>query len=58
MIGVPEEEEREQGIETLFEEIMTENFPPGKGIRHTSSGSTKSSKQDEFKQTHTKIHHN
>ena len=27
MLGVPEGEEREQGIENLFEEIMTENFP-------------------------------
>ena len=27
IIGVHEEEEREQGRENLFEEIMTENFP-------------------------------
>ena len=27
IIGVPEGEEREQNIESLFEEIMTENFP-------------------------------
>ena len=27
IIGVPEEGEREQGIETLFEEIMIGNFP-------------------------------
>ena len=27
IIGVPEGEEREQGIENLFEEIMTEIFP-------------------------------
>ncbi|KAK1346651.1 hypothetical protein QTO34_000511 [Cnephaeus nilssonii] len=27
IIGVPEGEETEQGIENLFEEIMTENFP-------------------------------
>ena len=26
-MGIPEGEEREQGIETLFEEIMTKNFP-------------------------------
>ena len=26
-MGMPEEVEREQGIENLFEEIMTENFP-------------------------------
>ena len=27
IIWVPEGEERKQGIENLFEEIMTENFP-------------------------------
>ena len=27
IIGIPEGEESEQGIENLFEEIMTENFP-------------------------------
>ena len=27
IIGVPEEEERVQGIENLFEEIITEKFP-------------------------------
>ena len=27
IMGVPEEEEREQEIENLFEKIMTENFP-------------------------------
>ena len=27
IIGVPEEEEREKGIESVFEEITAENFP-------------------------------
>ena len=27
MIGIPEREGREQGIENLFEEIITKNFP-------------------------------
>ena len=27
IIGVPEEEEREKGIESIFEEIIAENFP-------------------------------
>ena len=27
IMRIPEGEEREQGIEHLFEEIMTENFP-------------------------------
>ena len=43
IIGVPEVEEREQGIANLFEEIMTENFPNlAKEIRHTSPESTAS----------------
>ena len=27
MIGIPEGEEREKGIENVFEEVMAENFP-------------------------------
>ena len=27
IMGIPEEEESEQGIESLFEEIITKNFP-------------------------------
>ena len=27
MIGIPEGEEEEQGIENLFEKVMMENFP-------------------------------
>ena len=27
MIGVPEGEEREKGLEKIFEEIIVENFP-------------------------------
>ena len=27
IIGIPEGEEKEQGLETLFQKIMTENFP-------------------------------
>ena len=40
IIGIPEGKEKEQGIETLFEKIMTENFPKGEDKGHTSSGST------------------
>ena len=35
IIEVPEEEEREEDIENLFEEVITENFPNlEKEIRH------------------------
>ena len=27
IIGIPEEEEREKGIESVFEEVVAENFP-------------------------------
>ena len=27
IIGVPEEEDREEGLESVFEEIIAENFP-------------------------------
>ena len=27
IIGIPEEEEKEKGMENVFEEIMSENFP-------------------------------
>ena len=39
----------EQGIENLFEEIVTEKFPNLREKRHTSPGSTQSPKQDESK---------
>ena len=40
IIGVPEEEEREIGVEGLCEQIIAENFPnPGKD-RHQNPGST------------------
>ena len=27
IIGIPEEEEREKGVESVFEEVVAENFP-------------------------------
>ena len=56
-MGVPKEE-REQDTENLFEEIMTENFPPGERNRLTSPESTENTKQKESKEDHTKTHHN
>ena len=32
IIGIPEGEEKEKGIENIFEEIMVENFP---NLKHT-----------------------
>ena len=58
--GVPEGEEGEQGIENLFEKIMTENFPnlmkeltyKSRKHKHLLWG------QDELKKAHTKTYHN
>ena len=42
IMGVPEEEGK-QGIESLFEELMTENFPNLVKEKDTSPGSSESS---------------
>ena len=42
IIEIREREDRDQGIENLFEEIMTENFPNLVKERHTGSGSAES----------------
>ena len=55
---VLEGEEREKGIENLFEEIMTENFTNLKKIKDTQVQESQSPKQDEPKEAHTKTHHN
>ena len=46
IIGVPEEEEKKKGSEKIFEEIIVENFPNGKGKSHQSPGSTENPIQD------------
>ena len=58
IIGVPEGEEREQGIESLFEGIMAETFPTLVKENVTKVHKTESPKQDDPKEAHTKTHHN
>ena len=57
IIGIPEGEEEEQGIENLFEKVMMENFP---NLRksHTNPGITESPNEEEPKEAHCKTHHN
>ena len=57
-MGVPEGEEREQGIKNLFEKMMTENFP--KLVKETDvpTQEMQSPKQDEPKEAPTRTHHN
>ena len=58
IIGIPEREESEQGIENLFEEIMIKNFPNLVKEKYTNPGSSGSPKQDGLKEDYTKTHHN
>ena len=57
IIGIPEREESEQGIENLFEEIMTKNLS-GKGKRHTNPGSSGRPLQVGPKEAYAETHHN
>ena len=56
--GIPVGEERETGIENVFEEIMAENFLNLKKKTYPDTGSTEGPKQDKPKQTYTKIYYN
>ena len=57
--GVPEGEEREKGAKNIFEDITAENFPNlGKETDYLGPGSTKTPKQDQLKEDHTKTHCN
>ena len=59
IIGIPEREQKEQGVETLLEKIITEKiFEPGEGQKntHTSSGSTEDPYQDEPQKAYSKTH--
>ena len=58
IIGIPEGEEEEQGIENLFEKVMMENFPNLVRESHTNPGITESPNQEEPKDAHFKTHHN
>ena len=59
IIGIPEGEEKEQGIENLFEKLIMENFPNLMRERNdTNPGITESHKQEEPKEAHCKTHHN
>ena len=58
IIGIPEDEEEDQGIEKLFEKVMMENFPNLMREKVTQVQETQSPKQEEPKETHCKTHHN
>ena len=58
IIGIPEGEEEEQGIENLFEKVMMENFPNLMREKVTQIQETQSPKQEKPKEAHCKTHHN
>ena len=58
IIGIPEGEEEEQGIQNLFEKVMMENFPNLMREKVTQMQETQSPKQEKPKEAHFKTHHN
>ena len=58
IIGIPEGEEEEQGIENLFKKVMMENFPNLRREKVTKIQETENPKQQSPKEVHCKTHHN
>ena len=58
IIGIPEGEEEEQGIENLFAKVMMENCPNLMREKVTQIQETQSPKQEEPKEAQCKRHHN
>ena len=59
IMGMPEGEESKQGIENIFVEIMTGNFPNlVKEKSHTGAGSSESPKQIGPKEAYTQAQNN
>ena len=56
-IGVPEEE-KNKAYEKIFEEMIVENVPSGKGNSQSSPRGTKNPTQDKLKEKHVKTHTN
>ena len=58
IIGTPEWEGEEQGMENLLKKVMMENFPNLMREKVTQIQETQSPKQEEPKEAHCKTHHN
>ena len=58
IIGIPEGEEEEQGIEILFEKLMMENFPNQKREKVTQIQETQRVQSNRNPEAHCKTHHN
>ena len=57
IIGIPEAEDEEQGIENLFEKVMMENFPNLMREKVTQIQESQSPNQKECKESCFKTHH-
>ena len=58
IIGIPEVQEEEQGIENRFETIMMVKSPNLMREKVKQIQETQSPKQEEYKKAHCKTHHN
>ena len=58
IIGIPEGQEEEQGIENLFEKLMTENFPNLMREEATQVQEAERVSQEEPKEAHCKTLYN
>ena len=58
IIGIPEGEEEQQGIENLFEKVIMENFPNLMREKATQIQEAQSPNPEEPKEVHFKTHQN
>ena len=58
IIGIPEGEEEEQGIENLFEKVTMENFSNLMREKVTQIQESQRVPKEEPKEAHCKTHHN
>ena len=56
--GISEVEKDDQGIETLFEKVMMENFPNSKREKVTKIHEAQRVPTETTKEAHCKTHHN
>ena len=56
VIGIPEGEEEEEGIENVFQKVMMGNFPNLMREKVTQTQESQSPNQEEHKETHSKTY--
>ena len=58
LMSLESQEAKECGTETIFKEILAENFPINEWYKLTDSRSSVNPKQDKFNEIYTQTHHN